>query len=106
MTCCAPLGPPCALDSLLAEHCAPVLLGCKPANLVSVCRRRVPALPGLLAGCRRWLEPQGVRLRLLCTCRERWLLLVYRPAMLARALHRPGAAGLLRRAGCCAMPLL
>lgn len=93
-------GPPCALDSLLAEHCAPVLLGCKPANLVSVCRRRVPALPGLLAGCRRWLEPRGVRLRLLCTCRERWLLLVYRPAMLARALRRPGAADLLRRAGC------
>ena len=51
MTCCTPLGPPCALDSLLAEHCAPVLLGCKPANLVSVCRRRVPALPGLLAQC-------------------------------------------------------
>lgn len=99
---CAPAaqGPPPALDRLLAEHCAPALLGRKPANLVSVSRRQVPALPGLLAGYRRWLEPRGLRLRLLCTCRERWLLLVYRPAMLARALRRPGAAGLLARAGC------
>ena len=74
----------------LARYCAPTLLGAKAANLVSLDAQKVPALQGTVEAYNRQFAACGLAFTLLCECRRRSLLLVYRPALLARRLRRDG----------------
>ena len=67
-------------------HCAPALVGLKPACLISLSAAEYPDLPRLAGGYSRLLEHRGIRLEVLCRCRRRFLLLVYRPVLLERCL--------------------
>lgn len=80
-------------------HCAPALVGLKPACLISLSAAEYPDLPRLASAYSRLLEHRGIRLEVLCRCRRRFLLLVYRPALLERCLSSPRVAGLLEEAG-------
>ena len=80
-------------------HCAPALVGLRPACLISLPAAEYPALPRLAAAYSRQLARRGVRMEVLCRCRRRFLLLVYRPALLERCLSSPQVAGLLAEAG-------
>lgn len=81
-----------SLEVALARHCAPALLGVKAANLAAVDPRQVPALHARVEQLNRQLAGCGLAFTLLCECGRRSLLLVYRPALLARRLRRDGAA--------------
>lgn len=81
-----------SLEAALARHCAPALLGAKAANLAAVDPRQVPALHARVEQLNRQLAGCGLAFTLLCECGRRSLLLVYRPALLARRLRRDGAA--------------
>ena len=74
----------------LARYCAPTLLGAKAANLVSLDAQKVPALQGTVEAYNRQFAACGLAFTLLCECGRRSLLLVYRPALLARRLRRDG----------------
>lgn len=87
------------LEQALAFHCAPALAGIKAANLVCLPKASYPALEADLAAYNRAFRTQGVRFEILCACRERAMVLVYRPALLALALEHPLAAQLLAQAG-------
>ncbi|WP_367926135.1 DUF3793 family protein [uncultured Ruthenibacterium sp.] len=76
------------LEQALAKHCAPVLLGAKAANLVAVDVDKVPALTARVQQLRWQLAGCGLEFTVLCCCKRRGLLLVYRPAALARRLQR------------------
>ena len=76
----------------MVRHTAPVLLEKKPAALFTLPCREQAVFAGALA-------PSGLRVMCLRHHRGRALLLVYRPALLARALADPLAARLLRRHG-------
>lgn len=77
------------LDRLLAAHCAPALAGVKPANLVACQRAEIPDLPRRLAHYRKAFAPRGICFTIVCACRERFLLLVYRRAQLEQQLRQP-----------------
>ena len=80
-------------------HCAPALVGLKPACLISLSAADYPDLPRLAEAYSRRLAARGVRLEVLCRCRCRFLLLVYRPALLEQCLRSPRVAQLLEEAG-------
>lgn len=88
-----------ALERALALHCAPVLTGLAPANLVSLDRKDYPGLPGLLDAYSLPLRSAGVVLAPMCQCRSRMLLLVYRPAFLSSRLGERHTAGYLAALG-------
>ena len=87
------------LDQILAYHCAPVLTGLKPANLVDLSQAEFPDLEGQLEGYCRLFAQCGVAFRTMCGCGQNRLLLLYRPTKLERALREPLAAVLLERDG-------
>lgn len=84
-------------EYMLAQHCAPALAGIKPADLVS-CPQSPELLPQIEA-YNASLNPQGIRFRLICRCRRRALLLVYRQAKLEQHLALPEIRACLRAAG-------
>lgn len=86
---------------MLAAHCAPALAGVKPASLVACQRSRFPQLPRQLEAYRRAFAPKDIYFRILCTCPGRYLLLVYRRAMLERYLAQAEVLALLVRFGYC-----
>lgn len=88
-----------AFEEMLAFHCGPALAGIKPANLVSLSREEFPLLPFLAEEYSRQMECIGLRFRVVCRCRSRHLLLVYRENRLKAQLHRPEIAAILEEAG-------
>ena len=88
-----------SLDRLLAAHCSPALAGIKPASLVSASRARFPDLPRQLRAYRDAFAPRGLRFEIVCTCRERYLLLVYQEAQLTRRLREPRVQHMLAAFG-------
>lgn len=85
-------------EQTLAFHCAPSLAGIKPADLISW--QGTPGETGaLLAAYSQGLGGAGICFRLLCRCRSRCLVLVYRQGHLERQLKRPEVRALLRQDG-------
>lgn len=85
-------------EYLLAEHCAPTLLSHKCASLVTLSRRSFPNT-SFIAPYSRLLSEFGISCRIICRCRKRRLLLLYRQDMLSARLREPDAAHLLLRCG-------
>ena len=88
-----------AFEKALICHCSPTLSGLKPANLLSLSKADYPDLPMLIESYSDILAPKGVSLDIVCECGHRWLLLVYRPAMLAKQLQNPAVHSLLTEEG-------
>lgn len=87
------------LELLLARHCAPTLAGIKTANLLSLPRADFPGLPARLSHYNRVFGKKGLRFEAICACRERCLLLVYRPARLMADLADSVARSILAERG-------
>lgn len=87
------------LEHRLAEHCAPTLLGAKAASLLSLSREEFPELPEALRRYNRTLYRTGLRFLILRETAQRFLVLVFRPALLRSRLNITGAKALLQRFG-------
>ena len=87
------------LDRPLAAYCSPALAGVKPASLVACDRGEFPDLPQQLERYRAAFAPRDVRFEIVCACRGRFLLLVYRRALLEQRLADPSVQRVLRRFG-------
>lgn len=82
-------------ERMLAAHTAPTLLGIKCANLVSVA-----VSYGQLDAFREEFERRsGLRMRILCCCRERVLVYVYHELLLGMQLSRPEIRAFLTQYG-------
>lgn len=77
------------LEQTLAFHCAPALMGLKPANLVCCDPARYPGMEEALAELEGALSVKGIHFRPVCRCENRVLLLVYRQSVLERHLRTP-----------------
>lgn len=66
------------IESLLAYHCGPALAGIKPANIVSCSRAENPNFREVIQQLNTRLNGQGIYFDILCECRERILVMVYR----------------------------
>ena len=86
------------IDSILAFHGAPTLLGVKCANLVSFNRER-HVLSEYLQECSRQLCACGLRAAILCKCRERSLVYIYNEKMLGAWLSMPEVQAFLEEYG-------
>lgn len=84
-------------ERALACHCAPALLGVKAASLISLSAREYPKLETLAGEYNA--KVSGPRFLVLGHCKERSLLLVYRPQLLEEALSHPLARAMLAEAG-------
>ena len=87
------------MDQLLALHCAPTLLGIKPANLIRLSSEQIPRLTAAICEYDRLLSAKGIRLEMLCRCSTSALLLVHSPAQLQALLRRPPQRRMLLQAG-------
>ena len=85
------------LERRLADHCAPTLLGAKAASLLSLSEAEFPDLALALRQYNRALYRTGLRFIILRQLGGRFLVLVYRPAMLRSKLNLPEAKALLAR---------
>ena len=91
-----------AFERQLAMHCAPALVGIKPANIVtfSVKDGEEGMRPGELAAAyNRRFQGRDLRFRILRECPRRRLLMVYRPSKLERHLRRPEVRQILAAEG-------
>ena len=86
-------------ESVIGYHCSPVLMGMKPANLVSFSKEKMPELPEIISDYKESLEREGIRMEIVCGCRKHYLLLVYRPDMLQEYLKQEEARKLLLQDG-------
>ena len=87
------------IDSLLARHCAPTLLGVKAASLIALPDWQVQDPVGLEQTLNQQLRGQGVVFHLVCRCTQNALLLAYRPSMLVQRLQTPQARTILLQCG-------
>ena len=83
----------------VAYHCAPALVGLKPASLISLSAEDYPPFPIWLRTTPAFWRRGASGWRCLCRCRRRFLLLVYRPALLERCLRSAPVAELLTETG-------
>jgi hypothetical protein len=83
---------------ILAIHAAPTLLGIKCANLISV-----PATGKEIAVLRKKFQTEtqgsGLRMRVLCGCRERILVYIYHEQLLSLQLGSPEVQAFLQDYG-------
>nr|WP_294678659.1 DUF3793 family protein [uncultured Blautia sp.] len=86
-------------ETAIGYHCSPVLMGMKPANLVSFSKEKLPDLPELVSSYKEGLEQEGIHMNIICGCRKHYLLLLYRPDMLERFLAQDEAKELLIQDG-------
>ena len=85
-------------QKILADHAAPTLLGIKCANLISV-----PATGKEIAVLRDHFlsetQGSGLRMCVLCGCRERILVYIYHEQLLSMQLARPEILAFLKGYG-------
>lgn len=86
-------------EQTVVWHCAPALAGLKPACVMSLSAEEFPELPRLAGQYNARMGEDGPRFLVLCRCPRGALLLVYREALLRRALDQPGARAILKVTG-------
>ncbi|HIT89008.1 MAG TPA: DUF3793 family protein [Candidatus Merdenecus merdavium] len=70
-----------SLDERIALHCAPVIMGIKTANTITIFRRELEELISLL-------NHTGIQIIKLCECKEKNILMLYRDDLLRHQLHQ------------------
>ena len=86
------------IDSDIAFHGAPTLLGVKCANLISIDRNE-RTISEYLRDFAEKLSDRGLCAKQLCKCRERTLVYIYNEKMLGAWLKMPDVSGFLAECG-------
>lgn len=87
------------LDWKFAFHCAPVIAGLKPSNIISIRKPVSAEVKQSILGIARAFAPKGIFLYQLAECPKRVLLMVYHRDLLRSCLTKPEHQTLLRRYG-------
>lgn len=82
----------------LAYHTAPSLLGIKCASLVSLDSDSFDLI-GQTERFNRLTEAKGLRIKLMCRCRRKTLLLLYNARLLEKSLSEPSRRKILEKYG-------
>lgn len=86
-------------EAIMSRHCSPVLMGEKPANLVSFSKEKMPELPEIMKLYEGKLSGEGIYMEVICGCRKHYLVLVYQKEMLESYLGQKEARELLIQDG-------
>ncbi len=87
------------MEKLIAFHCAPALAGIKTANTVSVDNKKYPDLIKELTKLNEQLNKRGIKLEVICHCKRKTLVMVYRPSLLEKYINSPEIKKLLINEG-------
>ena len=87
------------MEKIIAFHCAPALAGIKTANMVSIDNEKFPDLVQRLEHLNGQLNKRGIKLEIICNCKRKTLVMVYRPALLEKYLNTPEIKMLLAGEG-------
>lgn len=85
------------LETLLAQHCAPALAGIKPANIVA-CPKSVIS-NGAIGKLNKELNSTGIYAEILCECKSRAIVMVYRKSVLEKHLNSGSEREFLKNFG-------
>ena len=94
---------PMSPEAILADGCAPVIMGAKPSNLVSFDSSAAGFSAGWLLDSRAQFACSGIASYELRRTDARTLVLFYRPCMLSLCLGEPQSGALLVANGVIAM---
>lgn len=86
-------------ESILANHCAPVLMGTKLSNLISLSKANASYDEALLKKYKDIFMAYGIAIEKLCECEASMLLLIYNEERLARYIQKPRIAKFLKDYG-------
>ncbi|WP_294983971.1 DUF3793 family protein [uncultured Fenollaria sp.] len=86
-------------ESILANHCAPVLMGTKLSNLISLSKAKASFDEELLEKYKGIFMAYGIAIEKLCECESSMLLLIYNEERLARYIQKPRIAKFLKDYG-------
>lgn len=86
-------------DELIAFHCAPVLMGQKVANMISLKNSNNDSAETIVSNYNKEFNQQDIFFRKLCCCSKRSLLLVYNKKQLEDLLQEKGYRAYLTAAG-------
>lgn len=86
-------------ESIIGQHCSPVLMGIKPSNLVSISRDEADNLPELLEMNDEQFKNDGISVMILCSCKKHYQVFLYRSEFLESYLATPEAISILTKDG-------
>ncbi len=75
------------LEALLAYHCAPAFAGIKPANIAACRKSEFPDLHNDIEKLNNQLNCRDIYIEILCECKRRALVIVYRKGVLGKHLQ-------------------
>ncbi len=87
------------LEEMICYHCGPVLMGIKPAGLISFRWDEHPNLNEHLNELNEQLNDRHLYFRSICHCEKRCMLLVYHNSLLTQRLGEPAIRGFLEELG-------
>ncbi|MBQ2880904.1 MAG: DUF3793 family protein [Clostridia bacterium] len=87
------------MEKLIAFHCAPALAGIKTANMVSVDNKKYPDLIKDLTNLNNQLNKRGIKLEIICHCKRKTMVMVYRPLLLEKYIKSPEIKNFLKTEG-------
>lgn len=86
-------------ESILANHCSPVLMGTKLSNLISLSKANESFDEALLKKYKGIFKSYGIAIEKLCECEASMLLLIYNEERLVRYIQKPRIAKFLKDYG-------
>lgn len=86
-------------ESILANHCAPVLMGTKLSNLISLSKAKLSYDEELLEKYKDIFKVYGIAIEKLCECESSMLLLIYNEERLSRYIQKPRISAFLKDYG-------
>lgn len=85
------------MERLIAYYCAPALAGIKPANIISI--QKCPEFERDIISLNLLLNKRGIYIEILCKCKKRLLIMVYRKKLLEKHIFNPSVSKLLFEIG-------
>ncbi|MCD8390873.1 MAG: DUF3793 family protein [Firmicutes bacterium] len=88
-----------SIEQLAVYHCAPVLSGIKPSNIVTCDKSKIKSIHTQIDALKKELSGKNVTAEILFECERYILLIVYRPNQLRAYLSRADVREFLRGQG-------
>lgn len=83
------------IEHFFAYYCGPALAGIKPSNIASYSKEKNPHILSEIERLNNALNIKDIYIEILCDCKERLLIMLYRREKLCRYLNSPQIKSLL-----------
>lgn len=85
------------IERFLAYYCGPALAGIKPSNIAACSKAKNPDIISEIKRLNGVLNSKDIYIEILCDCKERFLIMLYRRKKLCQYLNCPQIKALLEK---------